>query len=226
MNTGAHHTIRQIQASPPAAPSDARAVSDAYVHVLDSSESFRTIVAAQLRGHKVNVLTYSSADQFVATYVPQDVECLIAELSLPGLPVYQLLDQLRSRHVLSPVIVVSDRAGTADIVAAVQRGATDFLEKPIPEHVLAEKVGAALAKDQANKSRRGNFERRLDKLTDRERQVMRLLVAAKTTIEAAHKLGISPKTVEKHRVRVFEKLDVPSVPALIRLVCDIADDEV
>lgn len=86
-------------------------------------------------------------------------------------------------------------------------------------------MAAALAKDQANKARRGNFERRLDNLTARERQVMRLLVAAKTTIEAAHQLGISPKTVEKHRIRVVEKMDVPSVPALIRLVCNITDEE-
>jgi FixJ family two-component response regulator len=136
-----------------------------------------------------------------------------------------LVTHLRSRYVISPVIVVSDFAGTADIVQAIQRGANDFLEKPIPEHVLVHKVEAAVAKDRDAKTRRGNIESRLNRLTEREREVMELLIAAKTTIEAAHRLGISPKTVEKHRVRVFDKLNVASVPALIRLVCNLQNEE-
>ncbi len=202
-----------------------RVQCDAHVHLLDGDSQFRKCVSQQLAAQRFGVIDYMSADHFMASYEPQDVECILIDLHLPGIPALELQTLLRSRYILSPVIMMSDRAGTADIVLAIQRGAADFLEKPIPEHMLTAKVGAAIAKDREVKSRRGAVERRLGQLTDREREVMNLLIAAKTTIEAAHRLGISPKTVEKHRVRVFDKLNVASVPALIRLVCNLQDEE-
>jgi two-component system response regulator FixJ len=198
---------------------------DAHVHLLDADAAFRRVVTQQLAEHGKAVVPYASADQFLDSYEPRDVECLIVDMGLPGMSAVDLVQHLRSRYVISPIIVVSDFAGTADIVQAIQRGASDFLEKPIPEHVLVHKVEAAVAKDRDAKIRRGNIESRLNRLTEREREVMELLIAAKTTIEAAHRLGISPKTVEKHRVRVFDKLNVASVPALIRLVCNLQDEE-
>jgi two-component system response regulator FixJ len=195
------------------------------VHVLDPDEGFRNTVAQQIRKHGLGVVIYSSVDHFMASYQPEEVECLLINQALAGPNPFELITHLRNRHLLSPIIIVSDHAGTADIVLAIQRGATDFLEKPIPESVLASKVNAAIAKDRDVKAKRGNIERRLSQLTEREREVMELLVGAKTTIEAAHRLGISPKTIEKHRVRVFDKLNVASVPALIRLVCNLQDEE-
>jgi two-component system response regulator FixJ len=190
------------------------------VHVVDGHEEFRRAVAGSLSGGGVEVVSYASADEFGSSYAPRDVECVIVDWALPDCSGGELVAALRSRYILSPVIVVSDRASTADIVQAIQRGALDFLEKPIPDHILQEKIGAALTRDRGAKERRGNIERRLSRLTDREREVMDLLIAAKTTIQTAHVLGISPKTVEKHRIRVFDKLDVDSVPALIRLMID------
>ncbi len=226
MNAGARSYSRRAATGRETASIGAeRPACDAFVHVLDADEWFRNAAAQQLRNRGLAVLCYASADQFMATYAPQEYECLLVDLALPGMPAYELQSLLRNRHILSPVIVVSDSARTADIVVAVQRGAADFLEKPIPEHLLVEKVEAALEKDRSTKLRRGNVERRLARLTDREREVMELLVAAKTTVEAAHRLGISPKTIEKHRVRVFDKLNVASVPALIRLVCNLADEK-
>lgn len=219
------YSRRTADAPEPMTHSPFESPVDAHVHVLDADSMFRRVVTQHLATQSKAVVSYASADHFLATYEPKDVECLIIDMALPGMPAFELLTYLRNRHVLSPVILVSDRARTADIVQAIHRGALDFLEKPIPEHVLLDKIEAAVAKDRDAKARRGNVERRLSRLTEREREVMELLIAAKTTIETAHRLGISPKTVEKHRVRVFDKLNVASVPALIRLVCNLQDEE-
>jgi two-component system response regulator FixJ len=220
-----NHAPRPTDFAWSTAPVNAERPIEAHVHVLDADLVFCRFVEQQLERSRKEVLAYTSADHFLGAYEPRDIECLIVDMGLPGMPVLDLITHLRHRHVLSPVIVVSARAGTADIVHAIHRGATDFLEKPIPTHVLLDKVEAVIAKDRDAKARRGNIERRLNRLTEREREVMELLVEAKTTIEAAHRLGISPKTVEKHRVRLFDKLDVASVPALMRLVFNLQSDE-
>ncbi len=101
---------------------------------------------------------------------------------------------------------------------AVQNGAINFLEKPIEVDVLVDAVRLALNKDREEKRRLGNLNKRLSQLSKREREVMDLLLEANTTTKIAHALKICPKTVEKHRLRIFEKLQVDSVPMLIRLV--------
>lgn len=80
---------------------------------------------------------------------------------------------------------------------------------------LLEKVTKALATDRSRKAESGDLHRRLHRLSDRERQVMQGFLDAKTTQEVARELGISPKTVEKHRVRIFDKRDVSSIPELM-----------
>ena len=100
----------------------------------------------------------------------------------------------------------------------MRRGADNYLEKPIDEGELLNAIRAAIAKDFENKQRNLRRDQALWQLSERERQVADLFIGAKSTIEIAHILGISPKTVERHRVNIFEKTNVDSVPALIRLM--------
>jgi FixJ family two-component response regulator len=110
---------------------------------------------------------------------------------------------------------------TAEVVTAMQSGATDYLVKPVDEQELLTKICNALRVNWRDKQRLADVFLRLQSLSDREREVMELFAAAKTTRQVANMLGISPKTVEKHRIHIFDKLNVESVPALIRLLYDV-----
>lgn len=190
------------------------------IHVVDDDDGFRQGIALLLKSAGYAVECYFSAEHFLEIYRPRELECVLLDLRMPGMTGLELQDVLSRRRIRVPLIVISAFAETPSVVRAVQNGAIDFLEKPVEDELLLAKVRSALQKDHDDKLRRGNLAMRLARLSSREREVLDLLVAAKTTLEIAHALAISPKTVEKHRLKVFEKLGVDSVPAVIRLVMD------
>lgn len=100
---------------------------------------------------------------------------------------------------------------------AVRNGAIDFLEKPVDLTTLSDTVRAALEKDDRRKQLRATRDKAVWKLSGRERQVLELFLDARTTVEIARDLGISPKTVEKHRLRIFEKTGFYSIPELMKV---------
>jgi two-component system response regulator FixJ len=188
------------------------------VHVVDDDPHFRTGLGLLLESAGLCVEYYQSAEHFLSTFRRRPPECLLLDLRMTGISGLELQQEMTQRRIDAPVIVVSAFAQTASVVQAVQNGALDFLEKPIEEDRLLEKVRTALARDAEQAVTRDQLSACLGRLTDREREVMDHLIAAKTTREAARDLGISPKTVEKHRIHIFEKLGVDSVPGLIRKV--------
>jgi two-component system response regulator FixJ len=185
------------------------------IHIVDDDKDFRSALAMllQVSGHVTE--TYHSAEHFLSVYYPRNGECLLLDLRMPGLSGLELLPELNQRHISLPVIVISAFAETPSVVQSIRNGAIDFVEKPIEESVLLDKVNHALAADRRRKSDSGDLLQRLHTLSDRERQVMHGFLEAKTTVEVAHELAISPRTVEKHRLRIFEKLNVNSVPELM-----------
>ncbi len=188
------------------------------VHVVDDDHDFRQGLRLLLRSSGLAVECYLSAEHFVAGYQPYSTECALVDLRMPGMTGLELQNSLSARRIAMPIIFISGFAETQHVVQAVKRGAIDFLEKPIEADLLLARVRHALTKDRAEKQRRDGLARRLASLSNREHEVMNHLLDAKTTVEVAHRLDISPKTVEKHRSRIFEKMGVDSVPGLIRLV--------
>ena len=191
------------------------------VHVIDDDRRFLDVVEYSLQGAEIHAACYASAEHFLSMYESHDADCVLLDLRMPIMNGHGLLDALRENRVAPPVLMLSAYSDTPDIVRAIQGGAIDYLLKPIDEHDLHAKVIAALYKNWSDKQRHGDLFRRLQSLSAREREVMQLFAAAKTTTQVAHLLDISPKTVEKHRLRIFEKLDIDSVPSLIRLLCDM-----
>lgn len=197
-------------------------VAPACVHLVDDDPKYLEALGCQLQSVGWAVERYFSAEHFLATYKPREVECILLDLRMPGMTGIELLEVLAKRHFCPPLIMVSAFAEPPEIVGAIQHGAIDYLVKPVEETDLFAKVRAALDRDLENKRRTGDISRRLSKLTAREHEVMELLLNAKNTLQIAHALEISPKTVEKHRTHIFEKLNVDNVPALIRLVCSVS----
>ena len=188
------------------------------VHIVDDDDHFRSALALLLETAGFEIATYRSAEHFLSIYYPRDVECLLLDLRMSGLSGIEMQPELAQRHIHLPVILISAFAETPSVVVAMRNGAIDFVEKPIEESLLLDKVDAAMAFDRRQKSDNSDLHVRLHRLSDRERQVMNGFLEAKTTLEIARELGISPRTIEKHRLRIFEKLHVGSVPELMCLM--------
>jgi len=106
----------------------------------------------------------------------------------------------------------------------VQRGAVDFIPKPFRDHELLDRINKAIEDDRENRDvllERGEVEKRFEKLTPREKQVLELVVLGKANKVIAGDLEVSQRTVEIHRARVMEKMQVRSLAQLVRMVMQI-----
>jgi two-component system response regulator TtrR len=187
------------------------------IHVVDDDPNFCMVLKAQFTAHGTAVEIYKSADHFLSSYQPHEIECAVVDLKMPGMTGLDLQEALRRRFHDLPLVIVSAYGKTTDIVQAVRNGAIDFLEKPVDLSILNDTVQAALERDRRRKQSQATRDQAVWKLSVRERQVLELFLDARTTVEIARELGISPKTVEKHRLRIFEKTGFNSIPELMKV---------
>lgn len=193
------------------------------VHVVDHDALFRRRARGVLKEIGVGAETYPCAEHFVATYRARPVECMLVELCMPRMSGLDLQREVLKRNRRARMIMATTAGDTADVVRAIKRGACDFLSKPVDDAQLVSAVRGALAESARMHSSQARRDAALSTLTSREREVLDGFVTAKTTRQIAGFLGISPKTVEKHRASIFEKTGAGSVPELMRLVL-CADD--
>lgn len=203
----------------PAAATVQQAQSGATIHVVDDDPSVRKAMQALLQRLGYAVETWATAEALLAGHQPRDLECLLVDVSMPGMNGLQLQEALHERRIAAPVIVMTGRQEVPVAVQAMRAGAVDFLEKPVAGERLLEALERALelgarASDAA--SARAAVESRRARLTPRERQVCDLIVEGLSTKEVAARLGISPRTVENQRARVMEKMGAGSLAALVR----------
>jgi two-component system response regulator DctR len=156
---------------------------------------------------------------------PTSPACLVLDVRMPGTSGLELFERLVDAALLPalPVIFLTGHGDVPTAVAAVKRGAFDFVEKPFSNNALVDRVEQALALSAADIARRREQSRRVRRtaeLTERELEVMRLVVEGHPNKRIADELGISVRTVEVHRARVFEKMDVKSAVELANLLRD------
>jgi two-component system response regulator FixJ len=167
------------------------------------------------------VRAYDSAEAFLRGRPAAPEGCLIVDVRLPILDGIELQRRLLSENYKIPVIVTTAHADVAIAVEAMKLGATDVIEKPLDYDLLFAAISSALDRDKA-KVRRTQYSaeihRRLDALSDRERQVLDGLVAAKSNKVIAHDLQLSVRTIEGYRARMMTKMQVDNLPALIRMM--------
>ncbi|MCB1957104.1 MAG: response regulator transcription factor, partial [Rhodocyclaceae bacterium] len=133
----------------------------------------------------------------------------------------ELYERLRELHATLPVVFITGHGDVPMAVAALKRGAADFIEKPFNDEAMLRLVAQCLANEREHRSRRrqdADVARRLDQLTQREREVLELIITGKLNKQIADTLGISIKTVEVHRARVMEKMGVQSLAELVQNV--------
>jgi two-component system, LuxR family, response regulator FixJ len=189
------------------------------VFIVDDDPGIRDSLEMLLRTAGYETQSFASATEFLASNMLNTVGCLIADVQMPEMDGVTLQKELKSRGSPLQVIVMTGHADIPIAVGAMKAGAVDFLEKPFDEPVLLASVAKALDRANADGSHvreARNTAARLALLTERERQVLDLIVAGKANKVIAHELSISPRTVEIHRARVMEKMDAGNLADLVR----------
>lgn len=202
--------------------------SGATVCVVDDNVGVCKSLRALMESVGLAVETYASGDAFLADYDPERPGCLVLDVRLKHTSGLDLLDELRRRKAMLPVIVLTGYGNVEGSVRALKAGAVDYLQKPAPPKLLLERVRAALEVDRQARELtvdRAVVNARLARLTPREREVLDLLIAGQTSKEIAASMNVSVRTVEGHRRMVLSKMNVSSAARLVRTVLGVREDQ-
>ena len=202
------------------------------VYLVDDEEVVRDALAWLLRSRRLLSEGFASAAAFEshlqaqAPPWPSAPSCLVLDVRMPGTSGLLLFERLIERGLLGrlPVIFLTGHGDVPTAVAAVKRGAFDFVEKPFSNNALVDRIEQALEQSAAalRETRRAAArERQFGELTEREREVMRLVVDGRPNKLIADALDISVRTVEVHRARVFDKMNVKSAVELANLLREL-----
>ena len=204
-------------------------VLNGMVYIVDDDASVLDALAWLLRSRRLQSETFDSAEAFEALLarpgggLGSQPACLMLDVRMPGISGLALFDRLLGQGLTDrlPVIFLTGHGDVPTAVDAVKRGAFDFCEKPFSDNALVDRIEQALAASTAVLAASGQRQRLhalLDELTERERDVMRLVVEGLPNKLIADQLDISVRTVEVHRARVFDKMEVKSAVELANLL--------
>ena len=205
------------------------AASEQIIHVVDDDEALRDSMTWMLEGNNYTVATYDSADAFLRVISPVMVGCVVLDVRMPGMSGLELFEELGRRGCTLPVVFITGHGDVPMAVSALKKGAVDFIEKPFSEADMLRLIEQCLTLERGNRDKRlqeADTVRRLEHLTQREREVLGLIIIGKLNKQIADVLGISIKTVEVHRARVMEKMGVNSLAELVQHVVTVDPDKV
>jgi len=190
------------------------------IFIVDDDPDVRDAVGLllELQGHRTAL--FGSAEEFLAGLEPGAIGCIIADIRMPGMNGLELQQRLAGLGVELPVVVLTAHADVASARTALRAHAVDFLTKPFKESDLTAAIQCAVEQERARFS--GLKAAAVDqalvaRLTPREREVAAWLATGAQNIEIAKQLGISTRTVEIHKARCMEKLDLGTLADLVRL---------
>jgi len=189
------------------------------VLIVNDDRESNARLRARLHAEGYATETFAWAGALLDTALPEAPCCIIAEVRMPAIDGLELIERLKLRGEPIPVIFVTDHADVSLSVRAIKAGAVDFLPHPVDEHDLLGAIDHALAIDLRRRTAaraRHAVVKCFDTLTPRERQVMEGVVRGLMNKQIAWELGISEITVKLHRSSLMRKMDLRSVPDLVR----------
>jgi FixJ family two-component response regulator len=190
------------------------------VFVVDDDQSVRTSLANLLATEDYAVEVFVSAAEYLARVPHPGPACLVLDVQLPGLDGLALQQQLTEEGRMEQIVFITGYGDIPTGIRAMKCGAIDFLPKPFRDDQLLPAVAQALARSAEECQQRGEVvesRARLTKLTPREFEVFRLVIAGLLNKEIGAELGVSLRTIKTHRARVMQKIGVVSVAELVRL---------
>ena len=189
------------------------------IHLIDDDEAVRSSLALLIGTVGLRVQTWADPQEFIRSFDRQSIGVIVLDVRMPGISGLTVLDALVSQGVDHPVIMLTGH-GTVELCRrALKSGATEFLEKPVDDDVLLEALQNAVRQHVRSRERHQasrQARERYAQLSEREREVLGLIMEGLTNKEIGRALGLSPRTVETHRANLFAKLQVDSLAHLIR----------
>jgi FixJ family two-component response regulator len=188
--------------------------------VVDDDASVRQSLSFLIESIGYRVETFDCADAFLAREPHGGIGCIISDVKMPGMNGLALQDIVERGNSPLPIIFITGHGDLPMGVAAMKKGAVDFLVKPFDEEDLIAAIEAAMdkcRKVQEASDMVASAQRRLETLSAREREVLRHVIAGRLNKQIAHNLGIAEQTVKIHRGRIMKKLAVGSLAELVRL---------
>jgi two-component system response regulator FixJ len=190
------------------------------IALIDDDEAVLDSLSLYFRSQQVATAGFSTAQDFLAALGPEtQFDCIVSDVRMPGMSGLDLVRELKSRAIGTPIVLITGHGDVDMAVAAIKVGAANFIEKPFDENRLLADVRKAIEETQQreNAVQEKDLPARFRSLTARQRQVMELAVAGLSNKEIGSQLNISPKTVENHRAWVMERIGARNIAELVRL---------
>lgn len=196
------------------------------VYAVDDDPIVRILLEALFEGASIPVETYASAEEFLDAYNSDNPGCLLLDIVMPGMSGIELQQVLTALGNETPIIFLTGTAQVQVAVEILKAGAVDLIEKPIEPAIVLDCVKKAIGIDlqiRYDRSRQTQIKQRIDLLTPREHEVMKLMVEGKTSKESGTALGISSRTVEVYRKNVIDKMHANSAIDLATTLMKITE---
>jgi FixJ family two-component response regulator len=190
------------------------------VYIVDDDRAIRHAMELLMRSVEMKHAILDSADEFLANFSNEMAGCLVLDIRMPGMGGLELQQKLIELGSTLPIIFITGHGDVPMAVEAMQKGAVDFIQKPFRDQELLDRISEALAADRERRTDQqkvADVADRISQLTNREKEVLDLVVTGKPNKVIAYELGVSQRTVEIHRARVMEKMHAKSLADLVRM---------
>ena len=191
-----------------------------YVYIVDDDEAICESLKLLLKSVGIPAVSHSTAEAFLQQYDPKTAACLVLDVRMEGMSGLELQRQLNKMEAPISIIIMTGHGDIEMAVEAMKNGAAEFMVKPFDNKILLDRIRTLWKQSeeiQQEYNRHTDYMDRLARLTNREKEVMDLMVTGKHNKTVASILGISPRTVELHRARIMEKLHAKSLSDVVRI---------
>lgn len=191
------------------------------VYIVDDDEGLRIALNLLMKTKGYHSRACASALEFLNAYDRSRPGCLLLDVRMPEMSGLELQERLAAEDAKISTIIMTGHADVGMAVQAMKNGARDFIQKPFKNQELLDVIQVCLTEDTAQQKDRGKHAHALEmlaQLTPREREVMQLLVEGNMNKQVAKKLDISVRTAEAHRSHIMKKLQLKTLPDLVRIV--------